>query len=316
MVEGGDLPDGHAYAVGEEEARLVVRERVGCVYLCEQVGLVWTRASPPADLVLCILADDAGGALERVVDERGGGPHARVAIGRIAFVVLLVLLGEVRDGQTVDVDGGRGRGWQRASVCGAVCGADGERDALLRTWFEVGVLGEMVGRLGGVVQMLDGHDAGGRVTWVGVGPVTVAKGVSGDDGCADEVARVETWAARVRCGITVVAKLVFGAWRAGALLEERRVLVDVRGEALDGCGGGTASRLELLRERLDGAVANVTTIGGGRAAMALRAFFQVEARVEARVVLEEQRRGCRHGVGARTGTSRHVHRAPVTSRAG
>jgi hypothetical protein len=33
-------------------------------------------------------------------------------------------------------------------------------------------------------------------------------------------------------------------------------------------------------------------------------------------VLEEQRRGCRHGVGARTGTSRHVHRAPVTSRAG
>lgn len=69
----GYLPNRHANAIGKVEASLVVRELVLCVHLREQVGFIWTRPSPPADLSLGVVSHHATHALERVVGKDGAG---------------------------------------------------------------------------------------------------------------------------------------------------------------------------------------------------------------------------------------------------
>lgn len=109
----------------------------------------------------------------------------------------------------------------------------------------VGVFSVRAWELGGV-QMLDRHDAVGRSRQVMLGPVLVSEGVARDDGRSDEVTRVRTRAAGMRGWVAVIAKLVFSAWRAGTVLKEGRVLVDVGREAVYRRGCWAASRLKVV----------------------------------------------------------------------
>ncbi len=101
------LPNGHADAVGKVEASLVVRELVLCVHLGEQVGFIWTRPSPPADLSLGVVSHHATHALERIIGKDGAGTLTK----RVSVVVIFpVFLRKVGCRKAGDVDGWAGRG--------------------------------------------------------------------------------------------------------------------------------------------------------------------------------------------------------------
>lgn len=80
-----------------------------------------------------------------------------------------------------------------------------------------------------------------------LGPVLVAESVARDDGRGDELTRLRSWTAGVRGRVAVFAVLVFGTWRAGTVLEEGRVLVDVGREAVYRRGCWAASGRKVLR---------------------------------------------------------------------
>lgn len=95
------------------------------------------------------------------------------------------------------------------------------------------------------------------------------EGVTRDDGRGDQMARMRTRAAAgMRGRITVVAKLVFGTWRARPVLEEGRVLVDVGREAVYRRGGRAASGLKMMLRR--SLCVYIATVRLRRAAMMVR----------------------------------------------
>ncbi len=77
------------------------------------------------------------------------------------------------------------------------------------------------------MQMLDRHDTVMRSRAFLLWPWLVSESVARDDRRGDEMTRLGVWATGMGSGIAVVALLVIGTWRAGSVLEERRVLVDV-----------------------------------------------------------------------------------------
>ena len=117
------------------------------------------------------------------------------------------------------------------------------------------------------MEMLNGYKTVGwswRKMVIVICPVLMSESVARNDRSGDDVTRT--------CSMRGWIAAIFGTWRAGAILKQGCVFVDVGGEAVYGRGGWTTSGVKmLLRWRFKRGC--IATIRLGRAAM-LRTHVQ------------------------------------------
>ncbi len=150
--------------------------------------------------------------------------------------------------------------------------------------------------------MFDRHDVARRSRRIMLAPVLVSECVTRDHGRSDEMTWLGTWTISLRSRIAAVAKLVLGAWRAGSVLEERRVLVDVRREAVHRRSSWAASGWKMLRRSL-----HLATVRLRRTAMALWwVVTQPRARIHSLSFDEEGRGRSTRILAVQVGASVHA----------